>query len=203
MIFLLETVLMNIYNSLLSLLKSRQLPWVAEVPLERIGKNILQPLNTLGKSSSGEKDLSSSAQSRWKKQNHWNLTNLELEEQIIDCEFDSLDFTHMAHLRLARHNIHTYGAIRAEKNIRIELQEFFDLVGPVDKYNDTLTVASLRIVQHFMEKSESNTFKEFIAEFPILCLNFKGLISCHYGFDIYRSAEAKQKYLAPDLMPFG
>jgi hypothetical protein len=39
-------------------------------------------------------------------------------------------------------------------------------------------------------------------EFPRLKTNFRELMACHYGFDIYTSEKAKMKYLEPDLLPF-
>lgn len=45
-----------------------------------------------------------------------------------------------------------------------------------------------------MQKSNSDNFKEFIIEFPQLNNNFKELMNCHYGFDIYNSEKAKTEF---------
>ena len=133
---------------------------------------------------------------------HFNLSDSEFEKKFISCELNPLDFTHEAHLRLAWININEYGFKQAEKNIQSELQNFVEFVGAKDKYNMTLTLAAIKAVYHFMLKSKSNNFKDFIMEFPRLKNNFKDLMACHYGVDIYQSDKAKMEFLKPDLIPF-
>ena len=133
---------------------------------------------------------------------HFNLSDSEFEKKFISCELNPLDFTHEAHLRLAWININEYGFKQAEKNIQSELQNFVEFVGAKDKYNMTLTLAAIKAVYHFMLKSKSDNFKDFIMEFPRLKNNFKDLMACHYGFDIYQSDKAKMEFLKPDLIPF-
>ncbi len=133
---------------------------------------------------------------------HFDLTDREFKKQFINCELRASDFTHVAHLRLAWICIDQYGMERAEKNIQGYLQKFVEFVGAKDKYNTTLTIAAMKAVYHFKLKSKSGNFKDFICEFPRLRTNFKDLMSCHYGFDIYNSEKAKTTFLEPDLMPF-
>ena len=133
---------------------------------------------------------------------HFNLSDSDFEKKFISCELIPSDFTHEAHLRLAWININRYGIKQAEKNIQSGLQNFVEFVGAKDKYNLTLTLAAIKAVCHFMLKSKSDNFKDFITEFPRLKNNFKDLMACHYGFDIYNSDKAKSEYLEPDLVPF-
>lgn len=133
---------------------------------------------------------------------HFNLSNYEFERLFLSCELNPADFTHIAHLRLAWININNYGIKQAEKNIQIGLKNYAEFAGAKDKYNLTLTLAAVKAVYHFMLKSKSDNFKDFIIEFPRLKTNFKDLIAFHYGFDIYNSNKAKTEFLKPDLMPF-
>lgn len=133
---------------------------------------------------------------------HFELSDSDFENKFINCELNPSDFTHEAHLRLAWINIKKYGIKQAEKNIQIGLKNFVEFVGAKDKYNVTLTLAAIKAVYHFMLKSKSDNFKNFITEFPRLKNNFKDLMSCHYGFDIYNSDKAKTEFLEPDLIPF-
>lgn len=133
---------------------------------------------------------------------HFELSDSEFEQQFISCELNPAYFSHEAHLRLAWININKYGIKQAEKNIQNQLQRFVESVGAKDKYNTTLTIAAIKAVYHFILQSHSDNFKSFITEFPRLKYNFKELINCHYGFDIYHSNLAKTKYLEPDLIPF-
>ncbi|OIQ22364.1 hypothetical protein [Lacinutrix sp. MedPE-SW] len=133
---------------------------------------------------------------------HFELSDSVFEKEFINCKLNPSHFTHEAHLRLAWINIKKYGIKQAEKNIQIGLKNFVEFVGAKDKYNVTLTLAAIKAVYHFMRKSKSDNFKNFIAEFPRLKNNFKDLMSYHYGFDIYNSDKAKTKFLEPDLVPF-
>jgi len=133
---------------------------------------------------------------------HFELSDIEFEKQFINCELSPSDFSHEAHLRLAWICIDRYGIKGAEKYVPIHLQKFVEFVGANDKYNMTLTIAAIKAVYHFRLKSKSNNFKDFITEFPRLKMNFKDLMSCHYGFDIYNSESAKKEFLEPDRMAF-
>lgn len=133
---------------------------------------------------------------------HFELSDDEFEKQFINCDLRPEIFSHEAHLRLAWLNIKKYGIIKAEINLQGQLQEYVKSVGAANKYNTTLTLAAIKAVNHFMLKSDSDSFQEFILEYPRLKYNFKALMSYHYGFDIYKSESAKQKYLEPDLLPF-
>ena len=133
---------------------------------------------------------------------HFELSDSELEKQFMLCELNPQIFTHEAHLRLTWINIKRYGIEKAESNIESQLANYVKSLGAEDKFNTTLTLAAIKAVHHFMLKSESDSFEDFIREFPRLKYNFKELISCHYGFDIYNSERAKAQFLEPDLLPF-
>ena len=133
---------------------------------------------------------------------HFALSDSIFKEQFVNCELNPSDFTHEAHLRLAWIKINDCGIEQAEMEIQTELQKFVEFAGAKDKYNTTLTIAAIKAVYHFMLKSQSKNFQDFITEFPRLKYNFKDLMDCHYGFDIYNSEKAKMEYLEPDLIPF-
>lgn len=133
---------------------------------------------------------------------HFNLTDDLFEEQFATGSLDPTLFSHEAHLRLAWIHITKYGEATAIQNIRAQLQHFVHRVGAADKYNDTLTVAAIKAVHHFMQKAPLATFNEFIKAYPRLKTNFKDIIRQHYGFDIFDSAAARAAYIAPDLLAF-
>lgn len=133
---------------------------------------------------------------------HFKLSDTEFEEQFKNCELNPSIFSHEAHLRLVWIHINNYGVGEAIKNVQLQLQNFVTHIGAKDKYNATLTIAAVKAVNHFMLKSKSSNFEDFIQEFPRLKYNFKDLMAFHYGIDIYNSKEAKAMYLEPDLLPF-
>lgn len=135
-------------------------------------------------------------------EDHFKLSDSEFEKKFEDSKLDPSMFNHEAHLRLAWIHIHNYGIEKALKNVPLQLQYFVGYIGAKDKYNATLTIAAIKAVHHFMLKSKSENFKDFIVEFPRLKYNFKELLGCHYRIDIFNSIEAKTNFLEPDLLPF-
>jgi len=133
---------------------------------------------------------------------HFLLSDTEFEQQFETCRLNPEIFSHEAHLRLAWVHICQYGKIKALENICSQLVNYVDFLGARHKYNHTLTIAAIKAVYHFIQKSNADNFKDFILEFPQLKHNFKGLMSVHYQEDIFASEKAKNTYLEPDLAPF-
>jgi hypothetical protein len=124
------------------------------------------------------------------------------EQQFKDCTLDAATFNHKAHLRLAWIHIKKYGEAQAIKNIGEHLIAFTQSLGAEDKYNKTLTIAAIKAVHHFMNRSTDDTFDGFINRFPQLKTNFRELMAAHYSIDIFAVAIAKKQYMEPDLLPF-
>lgn len=133
---------------------------------------------------------------------HWKLSEEEFEEKFSSCTFRPLWFTHEAHLRLAWIYISKYGKDIAFEKYSNQLQAFANKYNADGKYNATVTFASIQIMNHFMNESESYDFQDFINEFPQLKVNFKQVLQTHYSGDIFTSKEAKENILQPDLVPF-
>jgi len=133
---------------------------------------------------------------------HFEMDDREFEKQFANCELNPELFTHEAHLRLAWIHVKNYGTENAIENICNQLRNFTKHVGAADKYNATVTTAAIRAVNHFINKSQSNSFFDFINEFPRLKFNFKEIIAAHYKTDIFKSEEAKGTYVEPELLPF-
>ena len=135
-------------------------------------------------------------------QSHSELTDNEFEIQFQSAAFPPSLFTHEAHLRLAWIHIKKYGCETAIENITKQLMNFVEAIGASGKYNHTLTIAAVKAVNHFINKSGSSSFADFIQEFPRLNSNFKDLMAFHYSVDIYNSETARQQFVEPDLVPF-
>ena len=133
---------------------------------------------------------------------HFIFSDTEFLRQFESTILDPVLFNHEAHLRLAWLNIKRFGIETALIATCDQLLAYVTKLGAKDKFNTTLTIAAIKAVYHFMLKSKTDNFKDFIEEFPRLRDNFKDLMAAHYGFDIYQSEEAKKMYLAPDLLPF-
>ena len=133
---------------------------------------------------------------------HHLLTNDEFEEKFSNCDLPAVIFTHEAHLRLAYIYIHKYGLDTAIDKLSSQIADCDDKYGDGTKYNKTLTIASTKIMFHFIEKAQSNDFNSLLIEFPKLKLDFLGLIQIHYDFDIFNSEKARKEFLEPDLVSF-
>lgn len=133
---------------------------------------------------------------------HFEVSDGDFERQFQSLALDPSLFSHEAHLRLAWIHIQKYGVEQAVVNLCDQIKRFANFHGDFTKFNMTLTVAAVRAVYHFTLKSNHHSFKSFIGEFPRLKYNFKDVMDCHYGFDIYQNPKAKIVYLEPDLLPF-
>jgi len=107
---------------------------------------------------------------------HFTLTNAEFERLFEACSFDPALFTHEAHIRLAWIHMRNYGLDKASYNVVSQLQEYTKALGVADKFDLGLTIASLKIIHHFTEKSASDPFDSFLSEFPRLNTNFSDLL---------------------------
>ena len=133
---------------------------------------------------------------------HYNLNDTEFAKQFKEATLKPELFTHEAHLRLAWIYIKTHGIDKAITLVCEQLINYVMHLGARDKYNETVTVAAVRAVYHFMLKSKSAKFKDFMEEFPRLKSEFKSLLSQHYDIDIFKSEIAKSTFIEPKLLPF-
>lgn len=111
-------------------------------------------------------------------------------------------FDHEAHIKLAWMYLNLYGEELAIAKTCEGIRNFDRLHGDGTKYHTTLTIAAVKAVYHFQRKSKSNSFEEFINEFPRLKTSFKSLLNLHYGSDILNNKKAKTEFVEPDLLSF-
>jgi len=137
-----------------------------------------------------------------KLEKHRILSDTEFEEQFRLCRIDPSLFTHEAHLRLAWIHINNYGVTTAKKNIEHQIRKFVKHVGAEDKYHQTITIASIEAVYHFMKRSTAKDFETFIEQNSELKTDFKNLISSHYSQNIFNSQKARIEYVEPNIQPF-
>jgi len=133
---------------------------------------------------------------------HSDLSDPQFEEAFKRAILAPQLFTHEAHLRLAWLHIKNYGIDSAITSVTSQIENYTRVLSAEGKYNETVTIAAIKIVYHFMLKATSENFKNFILEFPRLKTNFKDILSQHYGFDVFTFEEAKSSFIQPDLLPF-
>ena len=133
---------------------------------------------------------------------HYSLSDREFEKQFKNASLNPRLFTHEAHLRLAWIYVTRYGVASASESIANQIACFDRKFGDGTKFNKTVTIAAVKAVAHFVNRSGSVNFKDFIQEFPRLKSNFKDLLSQHYSFNIFGSERARHTFVEPDLLPF-
>ena len=111
-------------------------------------------------------------------------------------------FDHLGHLRMAWIYLNSYGEGGAIEKACGDIRAYARIHGDVEKFHKTLTVASIKIVNHFVKRTETGDFSNFIHENPRLGHSFKELLGQHYSRAVLDSKEAKADYLPPDLLPF-
>ena len=107
-------------------------------------------------------------------------------------------FTHEAHLRLAYVYLVENDLAAAQQKMRSALLSFLATHGiPAEKFHETLTRAWVLAVRHFMGRSPSRCFAEFVAGSQPL-LDSKVMLT-HYSTSLLFSPAARASYVAPDL----
>jgi hypothetical protein len=79
------------------------------------------------------------------------------------------------------------------------IREFAADAGAPGKYHETLTVAWARVIAHLATRSAELDFPGFLTAHPEL--QDRGLISGHYTDARLWSAEARARFVEPDLLP--
>ena len=133
---------------------------------------------------------------------HFNLSDDDFLQQFREGTLSSNLFTHTAHLRLAFLHLKKLTLIDAMESIKNDIKNYVKTQNAEDKYNETLTIAAIKAIHHFMQRSPEKSFIDLIAEYPRLKNNFKQLLLFHYSPQILFSEEAKNTFLEPDVIPF-
>ena len=116
------------------------------------------------------------------------------------CAVAPSQFNHEAHVRLAYIYLVESGVEPAVQRMREGLLNFIEHNGiPRSKFHETITRAWVLAVRHFMNKSSSTSFQDFIARSPVL-LDSKIMLT-HYSASVLFSSDARASFVEPDLDP--
>ncbi len=132
---------------------------------------------------------------------HFELTDAEYEAAFSSLLFPPNLFSHEAHLRLAYIYLRQGTLEEAIDKTRTAITRFVDHVGAEGKYNETVTVASVKLLHRMIAESSTHHFKDFIAEHPELLSDFKNIIRSYYTTHIFVNERAKREFIEPELKP--
>ncbi len=116
------------------------------------------------------------------------------------CTVPPSQFNHEAHVRLAYVYLAECDVESAVQRMREALLNFLEHNGiPSSKFHETITRAWVLAVRHFMSRSTSTFFADFIAKNPEL-LDSKIMLT-HYSASVLFSSDARASFVEPDLDP--
>ena len=107
-------------------------------------------------------------------------------------------FDHRAHVRLAYAYLAGSEVEQAFLDMRGSLLAFLTHNNvPASKFHETLTRAWILAVHHFMDRSSTSSFDDFIVRNPVL-LDSKIMLT-HYSAGLLFSENARGQFVEPDL----
>ena len=130
------------------------------------------------------------------------LKDNEFLKQFEQQTLDPNEFNHIAHLRIAWLYMNKFDLKTAIKKVTSGISSYANSLGASNKFNHTLTEATIYIMAERSKKLENNSFQTFLAKNPDLIEDLLSLISQHYTIGRLNSKDAKIKFIAPDLQPF-
>lgn len=133
---------------------------------------------------------------------HFQYSDAEFSARFRDCTLEPDLFSHEAHLRLAWIYLNAHGIDTVIQYCLGQIQRFDQVYGDGRKFHATLTVAAVKALAHFKSRSRSHSFPDFLAEFPRLKTDFRGLLAQHYSFDVLGHPIARRQYVQPDRLAF-
>lgn len=121
---------------------------------------------------------------------------------VAECTLEPSLFTHRAHLRLAFIHLKLNDLDQASDLTCSAIRNFDRKFGDGSKYHHTLTMASVRVVDHFIKKCPNCDFDTLLSKYPGLLQNFRDLIDQHYSKTVWNNSHAKEFFAEPDLQAF-
>ncbi len=135
-------------------------------------------------------------------ESHYTLSDNEFREEYESLTLDSSWFSHEAHLRMTWIYLNEKSLEGAIEAMCSTLHRFDNAFGDGTKYHKTVTIAAVKIVHLFKEKTKAASFAELLEIVPALKDSFKSLIQAHYSYDVFSDSKAKNEFIAPDRLPF-
>ena len=123
------------------------------------------------------------------------LTDAELVECFGAGELQ--EFSHRDHVRVVFARTRQTDKDEAIAFVRGGLRRLTERAGAPEKYHDTLTVAWARLVGELTARSPCLGFDEFMHAHPELARS--SLMQDYYSPDVLFSAEARSRFVEPDL----
>ena len=125
-----------------------------------------------------------------------------LVRRFEDCAIAPAEFTHRAHLAVALWYLTHAPHGEAAALMRAGLLRFITHNGvEPQKYNETITLFWLKLVQHFLEHAGADRPLPALANELLARFSNSQLLFAHYSRALVQTPEAKADWLEPDVRP--
>lgn len=114
-------------------------------------------------------------------ESHRELTDDEFLKAFENCSLDEQLFTHEAHLRFGWLYIQQLGVNRAIMMVPMRIMAYTKSLGKAEIFNMEVTVAAIKLINHFKQFNKDDNFDEFLQHNPRIQSDLKGLIKEFYG----------------------
>jgi hypothetical protein len=124
---------------------------------------------------------------------------LDLVRQFESCELPYERWTHRAHLAVAVVYLQRYPFSEAIERARTAITRYNQTRGDPAGYHETITVMFMRLVEREMRVAAAGEWAMFVND---LAQRFQlSRLLRYYSAELLRSAEARARFLPPDLQP--
>ena len=117
------------------------------------------------------------------------------------CTTPETDFPHRAHLTVATCYLTNATVAEALQKMRASILNFLDHYGIEGKYNETITLFWLIVVDQFLQSQDSKLSLLERTNAVIEALSDSRLMFEYYSEELLWSKEAVRAWVAPDLKP--
>lgn len=118
-----------------------------------------------------------------------------------DCSAPPSAFNHVGHLRIGWIHLQRYPVNDAIRLTCDGIERFANHLGVPGKYNQTLTIALMRLMASGGASDTNMDWETFLSTNHELIYDAKGLLARYYSEALLNSAEAKSGFVSPDLAP--
>lgn len=122
----------------------------------------------------------------------------KFEDQTLSPDY----FNHSGHLRLAWLYLTKYPLETAIDKVTKGISAYANSLGAKDKFQHTLTEATVRIMASRLKQSNESSLDEYLDNNSDLIEDLWQVISDHYSKERLTSDKAKASFVEPDLKPF-
>ena len=127
----------------------------------------------------------------------------QLVENFESCTVAPAEFNHGAHLAVALWYLSELPAPLAEERMRAGLHRYTTHHKAEARYNETVTLFWLKLVGHFLERTDSTRPLAERAHELLTTYNSSKLVYEYYSRELTQTPEAKASWVEPDLKPLG